>query len=232
MNAKAPSLYKKKVIAASISLLSIANAVAAESEINGNSSTTEVVVVTASGYESTIAQAPASISIVDSEQIMQLPIKDLVDVLKNLPGVSNQATQGGRNGIVIRGLDEDYVLRLVDGKRVSPSTGIWRRNNFDNTSVPLALVERVEVIRGPMSALYGSDAVGGVVNVITRKPTDEWINVLDVEQGVMQQGDDGNRSRISYMSSGKLNSYVHEFINVPAYGCFKDFKKRKVKKRK
>ena len=58
-----------------------------------------------------------------------------------------------------------------------------------------------------MSALYGSDAVGGVVNVITRKPTDEWLNVLDIEQGMMQQGDDGNRSRVSYMSSGKINEH-------------------------
>jgi len=205
MNIKLPLTHKKKLIAASISLLLSTNTMGEQLDTNVNSSDIEVLVVTASGYESTIAEAPASISIVNSEQIKQQPVKDLVDVLKNLPGVSNHTTQGGRNGIMIRGLDEDYVLRLVDGKRVSSSTGIWRRNNFDNTSVPLALVERVEVIRGPMSALYGSDAVGGVVNVITRKPTDEWISVLDVEQGIMQQGDDGNRSRISYMSSGKLN---------------------------
>jgi outer membrane receptor for ferrienterochelin and colicins len=205
MNIKLPLTHKKKLIAASISLLLSTNTMAEQLDINDASSDIEVLVVTASGYESTIAEAPASISIVDSEQIKQQPIKDLVDVLKNLPGVSNHTTQGGRNGIIIRGLDEDYVLRLVDGKRVSSSTGIWRRNNFDNTSVPLALVERVEVIRGPMSALYGSDAVGGVVNVITRKPTDEWINVLDVEQGIMQQGDDGGRYRVSYLTSGKLN---------------------------
>lgn len=205
MNTKLPLTHNKKLIAASISLLLSTNAIAEQADVKDNSSDIEVLVVTASGYESTVAKAPASISIVNSEQIKQQPVKDLVDVLKNLPGVSNHTTQGGRNGIMIRGLDEDYVLRLVDGKRVSSSTGIWRRNNFDNTSIPLALVERVEVIRGPMSALYGSDAVGGVVNVITRKPTDEWINVLDVEKGVMQQGDDGNRSRVSYMSSGKLN---------------------------
>jgi outer membrane receptor for ferrienterochelin and colicins len=208
MNIELPFTHKKKLIAASISLLLSTNTIAEKLDIKDDSSDIEVLVVTASGYESTIAEAPASISIVNSAQIKQQPVKDLVDVLKNLPGVSNHTTQGGRNGIMIRGLDEDYVLRLVDGKRVSSSTGIWRRNNFDNTSVPLALVERVEVIRGPMSALYGSDAVGGVVNVITRKPTDEWINVLDVEQGVMQQGDDGNRSRISYMSSGKLNKSI------------------------
>lgn len=178
---------------------------AEESDIDTQPPNMEVVVITASGYESTIAEAPASISLVDFAQIRQQPIKDLVDVLKNLPGVSNHTTQGGRNGIIIRGLDEDYVLRLVDGKRVSSSTGIWRRNNFDNTSVPLALVQRVEVIRGPMSALYGSDAVGGVVNVITRKPTDEWFNVLDFEQGLMQQGEEGDRFRVSYLTSGKLN---------------------------
>lgn len=205
MNTKAPFTHKKKLIAASIALLLSTDSMAEEPGVDNKLSNTEVVVVTASGYESSIADAPASISIVDSVQIKQQPIKDLVDVLKNLPGVSNHTTQGGRNGIIIRGLDEDYVLRLVDGKRVSSGTGIWRRNNFDNTSIPLALVERVEVIRGPMSALYGSDAVGGVVNVITRKPTEEWLNVLDIEQGFMQQGDEGDRSRISYLSSGKLN---------------------------
>jgi outer membrane receptor for ferrienterochelin and colicins len=205
MNTNTPSTRNKKLLAVSISLLLSTSTMAEESDVDTQSPDMEVVVVTASGYESTIADAPASISIVDFAQIRQQPVKDLVDVLKNLPGVSNHTTQGGRNGIIIRGLDEDYVLRLVDGKRVSSGTGIWRRNNFDNTSVPLALVERVEVIRGPMSALYGSDAVGGVVNVITRKPTDEWLNVLDFEQGLMQQGEEGDRFRVSYLGSGKLN---------------------------
>lgn len=205
MNTKTPLTRNKKLLVVSISLLLSTNTMAEESDVDTQSPNMEVVVVTASGYESTIADAPASISIVDFAQIKQQPVKDLVDVLKNLPGVSNHTTQGGRNGIIIRGLDEDYVLRLVDGKRVSSGTGIWRRNNFDNTSVPLALIERVEVIRGPMSALYGSDAVGGVVNIITRKPTEEWLNVLDFEQGLMQQGEEGDRFRMSYLTSGKLN---------------------------
>ena len=125
MNIKLPLTHKKKLIAASISLLLSTNTMGEQLDTNVNSSDIEVLVVTASGYESTIAEAPASISIVNSEQIKQQPVKDLVDVLKNLPGVSNHTTQGGRNGIMIRGLDEDYVLRLVDGKRVSSSTGIW-----------------------------------------------------------------------------------------------------------
>ena len=143
MNIKLPLTHKKKLIAASISLLLSTYATAEQANVKDNSSDIEVLVVTASGYESTIAQAPASISIVDSDRIKQQPVKDLVDVLKNLPGVSNHTTQGGRNGIMIRGLDEDYVLRLVDGKRVSSSTGIWRRNNFDNTSIPLSAVSTI-----------------------------------------------------------------------------------------
>jgi outer membrane receptor for ferrienterochelin and colicin len=135
MNTNTPSTRNKKLLAVSISLLLSTSTMAEESDVDTQSPDMEVVVVTASGYESTIADAPASISIVDFAQIRQQPVKDLVDVLKNLPGVSNHTTQGGRNGIIIRGLDEDYVLRLVDGKRVSSGTGIWRRNNFDNTSL-------------------------------------------------------------------------------------------------
>lgn len=203
MKAQQSPRYKQLLIAMSLPAI-LAKPVMAAEAIDASSNMEEVV-VTASGYQSTLSKAPASISVVSPEQIKQQPIKDLIDVLKNLPGVSNQVTQGGRNGIVIRGLDEDYVLRLIDGRRVSSSTGIWRRNNFDNTPIPLALIERVEVVRGPMSALYGSDAVGGVVNVITRKPTEEWLNVIDFEQSVMQQGDEGDRYRVSYLSSGKIN---------------------------
>jgi outer membrane receptor for ferrienterochelin and colicins len=195
-------------VVASMTFLASGQVTAADTATTESSAPIEVMVVTASGFESTLAEAPASISVVEPAEIKQQPIKDIVDVLKYLPGVTNQISQGGRNGIVIRGLDEDYVLRLVDGKRISSSTGIWRRNNFDNTTIPLSSIERIEVIRGPMSALYGSDAVGGVVNVITRKPSDEWVNNFDIEQSLMQQGKGGNRFRSSYFGSGKVSQDV------------------------
>ena len=168
----------------------------------------EHIVVTASGNQTSVAQAPASISLIDLAEITRQPLKDLVDILESLPGVTNRPTSGGRNGIMIRGLDEDYVLRLVNGKRVSSSNGIWRANNFDNTSIPLQFIERVEVIRGPMSALYGSDAVGGVVNVITKKPAQQWQTHLSFEKSVMQEGQGGDRDKTALVTSGKLNEML------------------------
>lgn len=168
----------------------------------------EHIVVTASGNQTSVAQAPASISLIDLAEITRQPVKDLVDILESLPGVTNRPTSGGRNGIMIRGLDEDYVLRLVNGKRVSSSNGIWRANNFDNTSIPLQFIERVEVIRGPMSALYGSDAVGGVVNVITKKPAQQWQTHLSFETSAMQEGQGGDRDKTALVTSGKLNEML------------------------
>ncbi|MFT5547765.1 MAG: outer membrane receptor for ferrienterochelin and colicins [Rheinheimera aquimaris] len=164
----------------------------------------EHIVVTASGNQTTLANAPASISLIDASEIHRQPVKDLVDVLETLPGVTNQPTSGGRNGIMIRGLNEDYVLRLINGKRISSSNGIWRANNFDNSPLPLQYIERVEVVRGPMSALYGSDAVAGVVNIITKKPQATWQNYLSLETSIMQQGEGGDRDRMALVSSGLL----------------------------
>lgn len=166
----------------------------------------EHIVITASRTESSVAKAPASISLLELSDIVKQPVKDLVDVLQTLPGVTNRPTSGGRNSIMIRGLDEDYVLRLVDGKRVSSSNGIWRANNFDNTAIPLQFIDRVEVIRGPMSALYGSDAVGGVVNIITKQPSADWQTHVGFEKSVMQQGDGGDRHKTALVSRGQLNN--------------------------
>jgi len=165
----------------------------------------EHIVVTATGSEHSAITAPASISILTQEDILQLPIKDIGDVLKGLPGISISNWAGGRNQINLRGLDEDYVLMLVNGKRVSSSNGLWRAGNFDNTSVPLSAIERVEIVRGPMSALYGSDAVGGVINIITKTPTEDWQTSISAESSFMSKGDGGDSYRVNLYTSGQIN---------------------------
>jgi outer membrane receptor for ferrienterochelin and colicins len=168
----------------------------------------EHIVVTATGSEHAVATAPASISILTQEDILQLPIKDIGDALKGLAGISISNWAGGRNQINLRGLDEDYVLMLVNGKRVSSSNGLWRAGNFDNTSVPLSAIERVEVVRGPMSALYGSDAVGGVINIITKTPSSDWQSTVSAESSFMSKGDGGDSYRVNLYTSGQLNDQL------------------------
>ena len=131
----------------------------------------DTVVVTATGFEQKIQNAPASISVISKQQIEDKAYRDVTDALKDVPGVV--VTGGGSSSdISIRGMASQYTLFLVNGKRVSTRS---TRPNSDNSGIeqgwlpPLESIERIEVIRGPMSSLYGSDAMGGVINVITKK---------------------------------------------------------------
>ena len=134
------------------------------------------VVVSASGYEQDIKNAPASISIVPKEEIMTRPIRDLGDAVQDVPGVSVEMQKTGGNTISMRGLGSAYTLILIDGKRQNVAQG-FSTNGFGealNANIPpLSMIERIEVIRGPASTIYGSDAMGGVINIITKKHTDK-----------------------------------------------------------
>ena len=135
----------------------------------------EQTVITATGYEQDIKYAPASISIVPKEEIVNRPIKDLGDIIESVPGVAIDTAKTGVSTINMRGMDEEYTLVLIDGKRISPSKGI-DTNGYNSTAgylPPLNMIERVEVIKGPASLRYGSEAMGGVINIITKKTPDK-----------------------------------------------------------
>lgn len=137
--------------------------------------TLDSVVISAAGYEQEIKHAPASISIISKEDILNKPIRDLGDIVQEVPGVSMSIEKTGASSINIRGMGSSYTLILIDGKRVNMSRGFDGRG-FDSTSgaiPPASMIERVEVIRGPASTIYGSDAMGGVINIITKKSTDK-----------------------------------------------------------
>ena len=185
-------------------LSSVCAALLTSMSVKAEEEKVETIVVTATGFEQLMKTAPASISVVSADEIIQAPIRDLGDILKGLAGITVDNWAGGRNGIKMRGLDETYVLFLVDGKRVSSSNGLWRGGNFDTTSIPLESISHVEVVRGPMSALYGSDAVGGVINIITRNPTDEWQTTFNAEYSKIDEGSGGNQYRANVYTAGKL----------------------------
>lgn len=139
--------------------------------------TAQTIVITAAGPERTLATAPASVSVITRAQLEAMQVTSLADALRGLQGVNTSpldARDGktGNQSISLRGLPREYTLVLIDGVRQNP-VGTVTPNSFnDSQSVfipPVAAIERIEVIRGPMSTLYGSDALGGVVNIITRK---------------------------------------------------------------
>lgn len=141
----------------------------------------EVMVITAAQHETSIKNAPASISVITSEEINKLPATDITTALESVAGVHISRSTGSEPKVIIRGLNNqnssngNYTLLLVNGRRVSSSETVIRGAGFDLSSIPLSAIEQVEVVRGPMSALYGSEAIGGVVNIILKTPEDETI---------------------------------------------------------
>lgn len=175
--------------------LAFAGAAAAQSAVAPpqEASQLEDVVVTASGFEQRIEQAPASISVIPRAEIEEIRAVSIAEILANVEGVDTGAAVGKTGGqtINIRGMGSDYTLTLIDGRRQN-TAGSVTPNGFGETSSsflpPVSAIERVEVVRGPVSTLYGSDAMGGVVNIITRKIGDHWIGAVTGHYTL--QGDD------------------------------------------
>ena len=131
------------------------------------------VVVTATRTEVEISDAPQSISVITKEEIRNTPDRTIPEIIQRAAGV--QINQNGPIGSIstvqIRGSEAGQVLILIDGRRINDA----QNGQFDLSNLPLTKddIERIEVLRGGASALYGSDAMGGVVNIITKTPTRE-----------------------------------------------------------
>lgn len=175
--------------------------------IHALASEQEVMVVTASGFQQKIEDSAASISVITREQLEKRAYRDVTDALKDVPGVV--VTGGGSSSdISIRGMGSKYTLMLVDGKKVD-SRGT--RPNSDGPGIeqgwlpPLQAIERIEVVRGPMSSRYGSDAMGGVINVITRKTTGlAWQGSVHADSTFQENKDAGNSFQTDAYTAGSL----------------------------
>jgi len=156
------------------------------------------IVVTAAGFEQKISDAPASISVVTAEELAQRPYMTLIDAVRDLEGVDVGETSDktGQQTISIRGMGADYTLILIDGKRQNNHGDIYPNSfggNQFNHIPPLDTIERIEVIRGPASTLYGADALGGVINIITKGVSERWSGSLTVGRSFQEDtsfGDD------------------------------------------
>jgi vitamin B12 transporter len=127
----------------------------------------EPVVVTATRTESPAGEVLASVDLVWRDDLVRMPAADLGDALRFVPGVevARLGGPGQQTSLFLRGTESNHVLVLIDGLRMNPGTiGTAAIQN-----VAPEFVERVEVVKGPRSTLYGSDAIGGVINIITRR---------------------------------------------------------------
>ncbi|MEQ9892937.1 TonB-dependent vitamin B12 receptor BtuB [Pectobacterium aroidearum] len=144
---------------------------AQENQNSSSEKNADDMVVTANRFAQPVSSVLAAKSIVTRADIDRWQAKSLNDVMRRLPGV-DIAENGGRGqlgSVFIRGGSASHVLVLVDGVRMA-SPGVT--GSIDFSQIPMSLVQRIEYIRGPRSAVYGSDAIGGVINIITERAQD------------------------------------------------------------
>jgi len=166
------------------------------------------VVVTASGNEQELRDAPASVSVITREDIERRPVQELAELLGTVEGVTLNRSGNLVPGVQLRGLGSAYTLMLIDGKRVNATSAMFRGNDYDTGWVATDDIERIEIVRGPMSSLYGSDAIGGVVNIITRPIGKQWRGSARLETTVQQDKNAGDSQLAGFSLSGPIKSDV------------------------
>ncbi|MCG8708632.1 TonB-dependent siderophore receptor [Brenneria sp. 4F2] len=185
----------------------------------------DVMVVQATAEEA-LKQQPG-VSIVTKEDIEKAPpVNDLSDIIRKMPGVNltgNSATgqRGNNRQIDIRGMGPENTLILIDGKPVTSRNAVrygWRGERDtrgDSNWVPVEMVERIEVLRGPAAARYGSGAAGGVVNIITKRPTNDWHGSLSLFTNQPEDSKEGATRRANFSLSGPL---IGDALTMRLYG--------------
>lgn len=185
------------------------NIVVIESNAADSDTLNRVTVTSASGVAQKITDAPASISVITKKELDKKPYVTLLDAVREIEGVDVGETtdKTGQGGISIRGMGADYTLVLIDGKRQNNIGDIYP-NNFGGNQFghipPKEMIERIEVIRGPASTLYGADALGGVINIITKKIADKPTGSITHSQTFESNDDYGNDKTTEFTVNSPL----------------------------
>lgn len=132
-----------------------------------NAASLDTVIVTATRTAQTVDETLAAVTVITRKDIERQQAQSVQDVLRGTPGLSiaNNGGAGKLTSFFLRGTESDHVLVLIDGVKVgSVSTGMAAFQDY-----PIDQVERIEIVRGPRSSLYGSEAIGGVIQIFTRK---------------------------------------------------------------
>ncbi|WP_462328125.1 TonB-dependent receptor plug domain-containing protein, partial [Desulfobaculum sp.] len=189
------------LVTAGLVILSCVPAMAAEQEKTPTVQL-EGMTVTATKAERDLKDVPASVSVLTQEDIRRSPANTVGDLLQDIPGVEvfDQSLAGAKR-IMMRGESGSRVLILIDGQKIS------EQKSMDGAALLIGAdrIERIEVIKGPASVLYGSEAIGGVVNIITKKGGDR---PLQGETSLTYDSStDGVASYLSLFGSSKGFNY-------------------------
>lgn len=199
-------------------LLGLSSPVYAQDIQNNDVINTPDVVVTATRTEMETKVIPNTVEVITQEDIQKLGATDVASALRladNINITTNGSTGFGKR-ISMRGMDTNQVLILVDGRRTANEDTSTSSNMFALDRINISNVERIEIIRGAASSQYGSDALAGVINIITKKSDGEMSTTVGVSTGTtdihnyyhIDLGKSGNFSGVLDIDFGKQRKYM------------------------
>lgn len=146
----------------------------------------EEVVVTANRLETAASEVGSSITVITAEQIEQRQQMFLLDVLRSVPSIDvvQSGVKGSTTSVFMRGANSEHTLIMLDGIELNDPSAPG--GGYDFANLPTDNIERVEILRGPQSTLYGSRAMGGVINIITRRGSGKPTGFLSAQGGSFQ----------------------------------------------
>ena len=166
------TIFLKTTTIVSAAMLGLQGQAHAESPAD-DAANDPVIIVTANRSPQPIERIGQSVTVIDAPELERRQTSSVADVLRTVPGVTiaRNGGIGSVTSVFIRGADSDQTVALIDGVKLNDPSSPGGGFNFGNLLI--GNIERIEVLRGPSSVLWGSQAIGGVVNMITRQPTEE-----------------------------------------------------------
>jgi vitamin B12 transporter len=196
-----------------------------------NTISMEEIIVTATKIDEEIEETTSTVLVITSEDIEKMNVQFIADVLRKIPELN--LTQSGSTGklatVLLRGGDSTHTLVMIDGIKVNSTlTG-----SFDFSGIPIEDIDRIEIVKGPQSTIYGSEAMAGVINIITKRGTGKPRGELSIEGGsygtynpvvTVSGGDENIDYRLTgnhfytngisaAKSGGEEDSYVHSSVS-------------------
>lgn len=187
----------------------------------------EVTITTATKTQKNIDGVTASVVVITAQEIEKIAASTLKDVFEKIPSLNAQyarfphPSSASKASVSIRGVGANGTLILLDGKRLSGET----ESPYELNRIPASMIERIEIVKGSMSTLYGSDAIGGVINIITKK-AHESKSTLDIKYGSNGSGE-AKEKNINFINTGSFEKTRYKlfgsFIDTTPYSLKKNY---------
>ncbi|MCR1816597.1 TonB-dependent receptor plug domain-containing protein [Aliarcobacter butzleri] len=217
----------KKIVLSSVVAIGLVTNSFADTKLD------EIIVTTATKTQKNIDGVSASVVVITKEDIEKISATTLKDVLDKVPSINAQfgrfphASALSKGAISIRGVGPNGTLILLDGKRLSGET----EQPYEMSRIPASMIERIEIVKGSMSTLYGSDAIGGVINIITKQNIDTNHTTLDIKYGANSHSK-AREKNANFTTLGNLDGFKYKVyastIDTSSYKIDKSYTQKAI----